>query len=187
MTILQTIARGVLRLCGWTLLDPTDRPKKAVIVAYPHTSNWDFPWAVLGLIALGFTPRWAGKDSMFKGWRGPIMRALGGIPVNRRERTGFVGRMAEEFPRHEEFLVTIAPEGTRALASGWKSGFYRIAVAANVPVVAATIDYPRREIGFLATVPLTGDEDADMASLEAVYQGREGHTHANTSPVRLLK
>ena len=187
MTFSQRLARGLLRLCGWKLLDPVDRPNKAVVVAYPHTSNWDFPWAVLGLAALGFTPRWAGKDTMFKGWRGPLMRALGGIPVNRRERTGFVGRMVEEFPRHDEFLVTIAPEGTRKLTEGWKSGFYRIALAAQVPIVAATIDYPRREVGFIATVVLSGDEAADMAILTQAYEGRRGHTHANTSPIKLLK
>lgn len=187
MTIAQRLARAVLRLCGWKFLELAERPKKAVVVAYPHTSNWDFPWAVLGLMALGFTPRWAGKDTMFKGWRGPIMRALGGIPVNRRERTGFVGRLIEEFPRHEEFLVCIAPEGTRGLATGWKSGFYRIAAGAGVPVVTATVDYPRRELGMISCVPLTGNEEADMARIAEAYVGRQGHTPSNTSPIKLVQ
>jgi 1-acyl-sn-glycerol-3-phosphate acyltransferase len=186
MSNTQRLARFILRLFGWKMLDLADQPRKAVVIAYPHTSNWDFPWAVLGLLAMGFTPRWAGKDTMFAGWRGPIMRWLGGIPVNRRERTGFVTRMAEEFPRHDEFLVTIAPEGTRGLTEGWKSGFYRIAIAANVPVVAATIDYPKREIGFLAAIALSGNEDADIADIAKVYVGREGHTPAKKSPIRLL-
>lgn len=186
MTFSQRLARLVLRLFGWKVLDLAERPMKGVVIAYPHTSNWDFPWAILGLVAMGFTPRWAGKDTMFAGWRGPIMRKLGGIPVNRRERTGFVGRMAEEFPRHDEFLVCIAPEGTRSLTTGWKSGFYRIAMAAQVPVVAATIDYPKRELGFLATLSLTGDEATDMAAIAKIYVGREGHTPAKTSPITLI-
>lgn len=142
---------------------------------------------LLGLLALGIRPRWAGKDTMFRGWRGPIIRALGGIPVNRRAATGFVGRMAEEIAAHDKFLLAIAPEGTRDLAAGWKSGFYRIALAAQVPVVAGVADYQRKELGILAVLAMTGDEEADMARIAALYEGREGLRPANKSPVRLLK
>ena len=181
------MARQILAMSGWKLLDGPKLPARAVLLGYPHTSNWDLVMTLLGLVALGITPRWAGKDTMFRGWRGPIMRALGGIPVNRRERTGFVGRIAEEIAAHERFLLAIAPEGTRALATGWKSGFYRIALAAQVPVVAAVADYGKKQLGILAVLTMTGDEEADMAAIEALYHDCEGCRPANKSPVRLVK
>lgn len=187
MTLSQRLARLVLRLFGWKMLDLNPRPRKGVVVAYPHTSNWDFPWAVLGLMALGFKPRWAGKDTMFAGWRGPIMRWLGGIPVNRRERTGFVDRMTQELLKADEFMLCMAPEGTRRLTEGWKSGFYRIAMSAKVPVIAGVIDYPKREVGFIGAVNMSGDESTDIAAIATLYVGRQGHTPAKTSPIRLLK
>ena len=161
------------------------RPARAVVIGYPHTSNWDFPLALIALAALDLDIRWAGKDSLFVGWRGPIMRWLGGVPVNRRERTGFVERISAEFARYERFHLVIAPEGTRSLTEGWKSGFYHIARAAPTPVVLATIDYARRELGLLDAVELTGDADADMARIADCYAGRRGKRPTLESPVRL--
>jgi len=187
VSLSQILARRILALSGWKLLDGPPLPAKAVLLGYPHTSNWDLAMTLLGLVALGITPRWAGKDTMFRGWRGPIMRSLGGIPVNRRERTGFVDRMAAEIATQERFLLAIAPEGTRTLAPGWKSGFYRIALAARVPVVAAVADYGKKELGILAVLTMTGDEEADIARIAQLYHGREGLRPANKSPVRLVK
>jgi 1-acyl-sn-glycerol-3-phosphate acyltransferase len=179
-------ARLLLKLIGWKLIDLSERPAKAVVIGYPHTSNWDFPMALIGLAALALDIRWVGKDTMFAGWRGPIMRFLGGVPVNRRERTGFVQRVADEFNCHDHFHLVIAPEGTRSLTDGWKSGFYRIALAANVPVIAAVVDYPKREVGLLGCITLTGDEEHDMAQLNTCYAGRAGKRPKLASPIRLL-
>ena len=187
MPLSQRLARFVLSLFGWRVIDVPTRPAKAVAIAYPHTSNWDFPLALLGLVALGVEPRWVAKDSLFKGLMGPIMRWLGGISVNRRERTGFVARMADEFAAQPRFLLCIAPEGTRSLREGWKSGFYRIAIGADVPVIPATVDYVRREVGLLGVIALSGDEDDDMATLARVYEGRMGCRPECMSPIKLLK
>lgn len=186
MRLLRATARLLLKLMGWTLLDIEQRPLKAVVIAYPHTSNWDFPLGLIGMAALGFRPRWAGKDSLFAGWLGPIMRWLGGIPVNRRERTGFVAQMTDEFNRRTEFLWVIAPEGTRKRTEGWKSGFYRIAMAANVPVIAGVIDYPKRALGLLATISLSGNEEEDMARIAVFYEGCQGYRPEQASPITLL-
>jgi 1-acyl-sn-glycerol-3-phosphate acyltransferase len=183
--VLRAAARLLLRLLGWKLLDLEQRPARAVVIGYPHTSNWDFPLALIGLAALDLDIRWAGKDSLFAGWRGPIMRWLGGVPVNRRERTGFVERISTEFARNERFHLVIAPEGTRSLTEGWKSGFYHIARAAPAPVILATVDYARRELGLLAAVELSGDADADMARIAACYAGRRGKRPALESPICL--
>ena len=186
MSILRGPARLVLKLLGWKLIDLPQRPAKAVVIAYPHTSNWDFPLTLLALAALPYGAQWVAKDTLFRGLMGPIMRGLGGVAVNRRERTGFVERIADEFRQRENFHLIIATEGTRRLQAGWKSGFYRIALAAGVPVVMATVDYGKREVGLLATITLTGDEAADMAQIAICYEGRRGYRHAQASPIRLL-
>lgn len=186
MSLSQHFAKGVLSLAGWKMLDGPPVPPKAVLVGYPHTSNWDLATTLLALLALGVTPRWVGKDTMFRGWRGPIMRALGGVPVNRREQTGFVDRIAQVFAAHDRFLLAIAPEGTRARTEGWKSGFYRIALAAEVPLALGVADYGRKEVGIPAILVLTGDEEADMARIAEIYRDRQGCRPANQSPVRLL-
>jgi 1-acyl-sn-glycerol-3-phosphate acyltransferase len=186
MNLLRGPARLVLKLLGWTLIDLPQRPAKAVVIAYPHTSNWDFPVTLLALAALPYGAQWVAKDTLFRGPLGPVMRALGGVAVNRRERTGFVERVADEFRRRDNFHLIIATEGTRRLQAGWKSGFYRIARAADVPVVMAVVDYGKREVGLLSTITLSGDEAADMARIAACYEGRTGYHHENASPIRLL-
>lgn len=186
MNLLQGSARWLLKLMGWKLIDLAQRPAKAVVIAYPHTSNWDFPLTLLALAALPFRARWVGKDTLFRGALGPIMRALGGIAVNRRERTGFVDRLAEEFLNRDNFYVVIATEGTRSRQAGWKSGFYRIAIAAGVPVIMAVVDYPGKRLGLLSCIGLSGDEDADMAKIASCYAGSRGFHHENASPIRLL-
>ncbi len=186
MSLLRGPARFILKLLGWKLLDLPQRPRKAVVIAYPHTSNWDFPLTLLALAALPYGAKWVGKDTMFRGPLGPLMTALGGIAVNRRERTGFVERVADEFRHRENFHLIIATEGTRSKQAGWKSGFYRIALAAGVPVVMATVDYEKREVGLLASITLSGDEVVDMAAIAACYDDRRGYHHHNASPIRLL-
>ncbi|MCK9380378.1 MAG: 1-acyl-sn-glycerol-3-phosphate acyltransferase [Sulfuritalea sp.] len=186
MNLLRAPARFILKLFGWKLLDLPQHPAKAVVIAYPHTSNWDFPITLLALAALSYGAQWFGKDTMFRGLWGPLMRTLGGVEVNRLERTGFVERVADEFRRRENFHLIIAAEGTRSRQAGWKSGFYRIALAAGVPVIMAVVDYPKREVGLLSSIMLSGDENTDMARIAACYEGRRGYHPENASPIRLL-
>ena len=186
MSILRGPARLILKLLGWKLIDLPQRPAKAVVIAYPHTSNWDFPVTLLALAALPYGAKWVAKDTLFRGACGSIMRGLGGIAVNRRERTGFVERIADEFRNRDGFHLIIATEGTRSLQPGWKSGFYRIAVAAKVPVIMSVVDYGKREVGLMSSIDLSGNEDADMARIADCYEGRKGYHHHNASPIRLL-
>jgi 1-acyl-sn-glycerol-3-phosphate acyltransferase len=186
MKLLQLVSRMILRLFGWTLIDIPHRPAKSVVIAYPHTTNWDFPLALLALAALPFRARWVAKDTMFRWPFGWFLRLLGGVAVNRRERTGFVERVVAEFESHEMFHLVIAAEGTRDRQEGWKSGFYRMAMAAKVPLVLAVVDYAKREVGLLATIELSGDEADDMARIAQVYAGRKGYHHENASPIRML-
>ena len=184
--MLKPLARIILTLLGWRLLDPPQRPARAVVVAYPHTSNWDALYAQLGKLALGLDAHWVGKDNLFRWPFAGILRRLGGIPVDRRASHGFVTQMAAQFAAHPDFLLVMAPEGTRRLTAGWKSGFYRIALEAGVPLILTTVDYARREVGILAYVELSGDPDADIATIAAHYAGRHGRNPELASPIRWL-
>jgi 1-acyl-sn-glycerol-3-phosphate acyltransferase len=186
MTLMQRLSRGILHLLGWTCADIEARPARAVLVVYPHTSNWDFPLGLLAKAALPLNARWAGKDSLFRGPLGPLMRWLGGIPVNRRERTGFVARLAGELRTEPPFLLAIAPEGTRSLTPGWKSGFYRIALAAEVPLLLATIDYAHKRIGIIGSFTPSGDAERDIAALAGHFAECRGLRHELASPIRLV-
>lgn len=186
MSIAQRLARLVLRLIGWQCVDVPNRPPRAVLAVYPHTSNWDFPLGLLAATALGLGAHWVGKDSLFRWPFGGLMRWLGGVPVNRSAPAGFVDTMAAEVRRHECFILAIAPEGTRSLRPGWKSGFYRIARAAGVPVLVGTIDWGRRRVGLLASVDLSGDEAADMVKIADSLAGCRGRRPELESPIRLI-
>lgn len=185
--MLTTIARGLLGLLGWTLSEPAGRPPRAVMIAYPHTSNWDGIYALLTKLALGLDVHWVAKASLFCWPAAWLLRRMGGIPVNRRSPQGLVGEMVEQFASHPEMLLVIAPEGTRGLTGGWKSGFYRIAMAAGVPVALGFVDYAKREAGILAYLSLTGDREADLAEIARHYQGRSGKYPELTSPIRWLE
>lgn len=158
---------------------------KCVVVVYPHTSNWDFTIGLLFKWTVGIRFRWVAKDTMFDSPLGPLYRLWGGIPVNRRERTGFAEAMRDAFSRHEDFRLVIAPEATRSHVDHWKSGFYHIARAANVPVALAFIDYSRREVGMVDSVDLSGDIGADMGRIEMLYEGRIGKNPDRQGPIRL--
>ena len=186
MMLLSGPARLLLKLFGWTLLDLDTRPTKAVAIGYPHTSNWDFVVGILALAALDLDARWVGKDTLFRFGFGPVFRALGGIPVNRRQSTGFVDKMVAEFAQRDRFLLLMAPEGTRSLTPGWKSGFHRIARGAGVPVLVGAVDYGKRSVGLVDCIALSGDADADMARIAACYAGRRGCCPEKASPIRLL-
>lgn len=183
---MQRLARAWLGLWGWRVEAPTI-PDKAVIVFYPHTSNWDFFIGIAARSAMGLTARWVAKDSIFRWPVGGLLRWLGGIPVNRRQSTGFVRQIEDAFAAADHFHLVIAPEGTRSLTPGWKSGFYYVARAAKVPVGLGFIDYPSKRVGILGFVHLTGDEAADMAHLAMVYADLRGKHPALQGPVKLTR
>lgn len=184
--MLKTIARCLLSLLGWTLIEPPNRPLRAVVVGYPHTSNWDALYAQLGNLGLALHAQWVGKDNLFHWPFGGLLRWLGGIPVDRRAANGFVAQMVAKFAEQPKLLLVLAPEGTRKLTAGWKSGFYRIALEAGVPVALTTVDYARREVGIVAFLQLSGDRQADIAAIAAHYAGRQGRNPALASPIRWL-
>jgi 1-acyl-sn-glycerol-3-phosphate acyltransferase len=180
-------ARGafaLLRAAGWRVVLARPVPPKCVVVFYPHTSNWDFPVGLLAKFAMGVPFRFVAKDSLFDTPLAPLFRRWGGIPVNRRASTGFIAQMREAFAAHEEFHLVIAPEGTRGHTEHWKSGFWHLARAANVPVALAFIDYARREIGMGAYLDLSDDSRQDLARIAAFYADKTGKRPELAGPIR---
>ena len=158
------------RLQGWKVEGAAPIARKFVIIAAPHTSNWDFVYFVGGADALNLKLSFMGKDSLFARPFGGMMRDLGGIPVNREQAGDMVGTMAAEFAKRDEFMLTIAPEGTRGKAREWKKGFYYIALRAGVPMVCGMMDYRRKVVSLGQAIMPSGDYEADMAVLKTIYQ-----------------
>lgn len=183
---LPWLGATLLRAAGWRVRLAQPVPKRCVAIFYPHTSNWDTAIGLCAKFMIGLRVRFVGKDTLFRTpLVGPLLLRWGGLPVNRREPTGFVRQVQDEFERDDEFRLAIAPEGTRSLVPHWKSGFYRIARAVGVPLALAYIDYPRREIGIGGYIELTGDVAADMAAIRAFYAGKRGRRPGKQGPVRL--
>jgi 1-acyl-sn-glycerol-3-phosphate acyltransferase len=185
MSLPQRAARALLAAFGWrSVLVPPPGPK-GIIIIYPHTSNWDFVVGVLYKVAVGLPARWMGKDTLFR-W--PVRRLfvrLGGIPINRRERSGFVTAMLAEFARHDWMWLAVAPEGTRSRTDHWKSGFYQIAVAGHLPVGLGYIDYATHTIGIDTYLTFTGDPAPDFARLRAFYADKRGRQPESAGDIQL--
>lgn len=169
------LARWVLGLFGWTVDAPGLPAEQGVILVYPHTSNWDFVVGLLAKWTLGLQLRFWGKDSLFKApLLGHWMRWIGGVAVDRSSRHGLVAdtvrQMQAAAARCERFWLAAAPEGTRSLAPGWRTGAYQVAVQAGVPVGLAYFDFERRIVSLTRFVQLTGDVTADFAAF-ADYLG----------------
>ena len=165
-----SLGRAALRLSGWTIQGGLPELPKYVIIVAPHTSNWDFPVGVAALFALDLDAHWFGKDSLFREPMGTILRMLGGRAVHRETPEGVVAEMAASVRAESQFIIALAPEGTRKKVDHWRSGFYRIAQAADVPIVAVWFDWSRREIGINPPMRVTGDLASDVAALQALFR-----------------
>ena len=185
----QRTALRLLQLAGWRMLYKPLPGPHGVAVVYPHTSNWDFVVGLLGKWALGLPFRWLGKESLFRGLTGKtlgvLMRAWGGVPVERSTSTGATQRLADTMNAADWFWLALAPEGTRSYRPHWRSGFYHLAVTARVPLLLVYIDYPNKELGVIDTLDLTGDPEADMAAVAAAYEGHQGLHPGLAAPIVL--
>ena len=138
------MGQGVLRLMGWRVEGVVPNLPKFVIAVAPHTSNWDFVVGVAAMFALDLRLAFIGKHTLFRGPLAPLLRWMGGIPIDRASAQGVVDDSVEAFKRMERRILVIAPEGTRSRVAHFKSGFLRIARAAGVPVLLASLDYEAR-------------------------------------------
>ncbi len=181
--IVVVLCQFCLKVRGWKLQGKPPTTPKYVLIGVPHTSNWDFPLALAMAFVYRFDMHWMGKDSLFKGWRGPIMRWLGGISINRSSSNNVVEQTIEAFNASNSLVVAIPPEGTRSKVDRWKTGFYYIALGANVPIALSFLDYKRKIGGFLSTFYPTGDIEKDITQMRSRYAGISGK-HTNKSTVK---
>ncbi len=145
--------------------------KKYIVLVVPHTSNWDFVMGVLARRFLGLSKcRFLIKSEYFKPPFAGLMKRLGGIPVDRKQSTGLVEQVVAQFEAHSEMGLAITPEGTRSLNPNWKTGFYHIALKANIPLILGHIDYYRKEIGLGKVFYPTGDKEKDLAEIKEYFR-----------------
>ncbi len=175
----RAVSSFFLKLFGWRVEATIPDLPKCVICVAPHTSNWDFILGKLTYLSLGRFAGFMMKKEWFFFPLGPLFRAMGGVPVSRDKRTDLVAQMVEEFNRRERFSIAITPEATRKPNPDWKTGFYRIAMQAEVPIVLAYIDYQKKEIGLKKIFTPTGDVEADMREIKIYYQNFHGHHPKN--------
>lgn len=186
------LARWALRALGWRLQFDGLPAAQGVAVVYPHTSNWDFPVGLLAKWAIGLPVTFWAKDTLFRvPLFGRWLRALGGVPVHRRAPQGTVGQMVDLMRDAREqgrFLwLALAPEGTRSRTEGWRSGFYRVAHGAGVPVGLVRLDYAQRRVGFDSFWQLSGHVAADFAVFARRLADSRGFRPALAAPVRPLE
>jgi 1-acyl-sn-glycerol-3-phosphate acyltransferase len=183
--MLRLIAHGLLKLGGWTPVGSVPDLDKALFIAAPHTSNWDGIWGLIYRVAVDLDIHFFAKKDLFWFPLGNILRALGGIPLDRNVPGAAVKQAVDAFHANDKFFFGLAPEGTRGLRTHWKTGFYRIAREANVPVVYGFFDYRNRRLGIGPTMELSGDVTADMARIASYYADIEGRHPEKASPIRL--
>lgn len=171
----RLLARLLWAVSPYRLVTEPAPSRPTILIGAPHTSNWDFV-LMLGIAwRLGIDVRWLGKHTLFRAWRGPIMRALGGIAVDRRAPQQIVADVVARVRAGEVFGLVITPDGTRTNTSGvWKSGFYRIARETGMPVTLGFVDRTTMTTGLGPTIDLTGDVAADMDRIRAFYADKAG-------------
>ncbi|MGB8645816.1 MAG: 1-acyl-sn-glycerol-3-phosphate acyltransferase [Anaerolineae bacterium] len=170
----QHLALAIARLVGWKLKMEQVPPEHCVIIGAPHTTGWDLLLAVLLRYGINIPFQWMAKDELFVGPLGWLLRSVGGIPVNRRQRNNLVDQMVERLKQPASLRLAIAPEGTRVKSRYWKSGFYYMATGAGVPIVLGYADYARREVGLGPLLHPSGDLAADIHVIARFYADKTG-------------
>ena len=158
----------------WRIEGDIPNLRKLVIIAAPHTSNWDFVVGIAAKLGLGLRVTFLGKDSLFRFPLGPLMRMWGGIPVDRSASHDVVSGIVAEFARRDRLVLALAPEGTRKKVERWRTGFYHIAHAAGVPIVPVALNFGARVIQIGAPFATTGDVEADLRLLQGRFAGVRG-------------
>lgn len=187
----SVLACGVLKLLGWKVHFEGLPALQGVAVVYPHTSNWDFPVMVLAKWAIGMPISFWGKDKLFDiPLFGTWMRWIGGKPINRTAPGGVVGEAVRIIKAHKSsnsyFWLGLAPEGTRKLIPGWRSGFYQATLGAEVPLAVVKLDYETKSVSVVDFFRLSGDVAKDMAHIASLYEGVKGFHPGLASPVQIL-
>jgi len=174
MFVRRLIARVFWAVSRWRLVTEPAPDRPTILIGAPHTSNWDFVIMLAITWRLNVRVRWLGKKSLFRGWRGPVMKGLGGIPVDRAAPSSVVSEVLDLIRSGDVFSLVVTPDGTRSGNTHWKSGFYRIAREAQIAVTLGYVDRTTMTTGLGPTFELTGDVSADMGRIRAFYADKAG-------------
>ncbi len=177
--ILKTVLRWgsiiTLKLLGWKTEGEIPRDlKKCVMIAAPHTSNWDLPFTLMTAFALNAKVYWMGKEQIFKPPYRGLMMWMGGIPVDRSQSNNLVQASIDAIQANDQLFLIVPPEGTRSKVTYWKTGFYHIAQGAGVPILMGFLDFQRKASGIAGTYKTTGDIEADMNYIKSIYAPMKG-------------
>jgi len=181
----QWIGKAFLRVAGWKTEGERPAADRYVIIAAPHTSNWDMPFMLAMAFVYDIPVRWMGKHTLFKAPFASFFKRLGGIPIVRHRPGGVVGQMVEHFENNDSLALMVPAEGTRSHVDYWKSGFYHIARGADVPVILSYLDVSKKVGGVGPAIELTGDFGADMDKIREFYSGMQGFRPENIGVIRL--
>ena len=179
------VGRILLTLMGWKVEGALPADKKFLMIGSPHTSNWDFPIGLATLYVFRLRISWVGKDTLFRWPFGGFMRWLGGIGVDRANPAGVADQLARQLAEADKQVLLITPSGTRGKRDYWKSGFYRIALAADVPLVCGSLDFRTKTARVGLSFRPTGDLKADMDKIRNYYADTTGLRPENSTPIRL--
>ncbi len=182
----KLLARTFLKLMRWKVASwPEPGIKKGVIIGAPHTSNWDFPLLLAHATIFDYQIKWMGKDALFTGIKGPVMRALGGVAVDRSKTNNFTEQLAKKFAESESLILVVPASGTRSYRDYWKSGFYYIAREAGVPIILSYLDYGKREGGIVDVLDSSLEIPEIMDRIREFYEPMQGKFPKNKSRIRL--
>ncbi|MCC6895969.1 MAG: lysophospholipid acyltransferase family protein [Anaerolineae bacterium] len=179
------LARFIFWVVGWKVTGKVPNFPKMLLIGVPHTSNWDGAIFYVFSLAIRTHIKFIGKHTLFKFPFGGLMRFAGGIPVNRSTTLNAVDQIVDQFNQHERMAVIVAPEGTRSLTKHWKTGFYYIALKAQVPIVLGYVDYSRKEVGLGPNFMPTGNIVEDFKIIQAFYADKVGRHPEKQGPVVL--
>lgn len=188
----SALAQRLLRWAGWRIHFDGFPSLQGVLVGYPHTSNWDFILMVIVKWATGLQVKFLAKDSLFRyPVFSPWLRQLGGVAVDRSAANGVVGQLIDLLRQHKAsqqyFWIGLAPEGTRRLTPGWKSGFYQVALQAEVPLCLLRIDWGSKTVDMRQVLSLSGDQPNDYAQMAKGFEGVQGFHPHQAAPIRPLE
>jgi 1-acyl-sn-glycerol-3-phosphate acyltransferase len=181
--MLRKFAKTIISVAGWEIVGEVPELDKAVYIAAPHTSNWDGFWLLVGKTVLGLDAHFLAKHSLFWWPLGAILKRFGAIPVDRSRGAGVVQQLIEMFDDYERLNLALAPEGTRKWRQYWKTGFYRIAVDADVPIVLCFIDYGAKKMGIGGVFRPSGDVKNDLKYLRDFYTPCTPRHPRNKGPI----
>ena len=185
--MLSHLCKWTLTALGWEIHADFPDLRKYVVIAAPHTSNWDFPLGIMAIRAIRLDVSWIGKHTIFRWPFGWFFRWLGGTPVDRGHSEDLIQQMTDLFNRSDRLIFALAPEGTRRKTDHWKTGFYHIATAANVPIALGYLDFGRKQVGVTKTFMPSGDIEADFQLIREYYQDKIGKNPENTSLIQVKK